>query len=53
MLTVMLCKLNLHHRWHVEHNDDGGLYKRCLHCGKDGAGGKGLAESRAEKLNVH
>ena len=47
MLKDMLCKLNLHHRWHVEHNDDGGLYKRCLHSGKDSADGDGAANDWA------
>ena len=47
MLTQLLCKLNLHHHWHVDHNDDGGLYKRCLHCGKDSADGDGAANDWA------
>jgi hypothetical protein len=47
MLTELLCKLNLHHRWHVEHNDDGGLYKRCLLCGKDSADGDGATNDWA------
>ena len=44
MLKALLCKLNIQHDWHVEHADDGGLYKRCKRCGKDddrGGGGTG------------
>ena len=41
MLTDILCKLNIHHQWHTEHADDGGLYERCLLCGKDSYGGDG------------
>lgn len=41
MIQALLCKFNLHHHWHVEHAEDGGLYKRCLRCGKDGDGGDG------------
>lgn len=40
----LLCRLNLRHQWHLEHTDDGGVYKRCLRCGKDddrGGGGTG------------
>jgi hypothetical protein len=35
MLKALLCKLNIHHQWHVEHAEDGSLYKRCRRCGKD------------------
>ncbi|WP_172804282.1 hypothetical protein [Arthrobacter sp. QXT-31] len=44
MLKALMCKLNIRHEWHVEHTEDGSLYKRCLRCGKDddsGGGGKG------------
>jgi hypothetical protein len=44
MLKALLCKLNIQHDWHVEHTEDGSLYKRCKRCGKDddrGAGGTG------------
>ena len=44
MLKTWLCKLNLQHEWHIEHADDGALYKRCKRCGKDddrGGGGAG------------
>lgn len=44
MFGALLCKLNISHKWHVEHAEDGGLYKRCLRCGKDddsGGGGHG------------
>ncbi len=44
MLKALLCKLNIQHQWHVEHTEDGSLYKRCLRCGKDddsGGGGGG------------
>jgi hypothetical protein len=41
MIQALLCKLNLRHHWHVEHAEDGGLYTRCLRCGKDGSGGDG------------
>lgn len=30
-----MCKLNIRHEWHIEHAEDGSLYKRCLRCGKD------------------
>ncbi|TQJ36748.1 hypothetical protein FBY36_4056 [Arthrobacter sp. SLBN-122] len=32
----MLCKFNVRHEWHIEHTEDGAIYKRCLRCGKDG-----------------
>ena len=35
MLKMLLCKLNVGHDWHVEHNDDGGRYRRCRRCGKE------------------
>lgn len=44
MLQKMMCKLNLHHHWHVESAEDGsGRYRRCTRCGKydrdwDGSG---------------
>ncbi|MDP9695977.1 UNVERIFIED_ORG: hypothetical protein J2X79_003555 [Arthrobacter globiformis] len=44
MIKALLCKLNIRHEWHVEHTEDGSLYKRCLRCGKDddrGGGGTG------------
>ena len=44
MLKALLCKLNIQHDWHVEHTEDGSLYKRCKRCGKDddrGGGGTG------------
>jgi hypothetical protein len=44
MFKALLCKLNIRHEWHVEHAEDGSLYKRCLRCGKDddrGGGGAG------------
>ena len=47
MITGLLCKLNLHHHWHVEHTEDGGVYKRCLYCGRDGGGGDGVTNGWA------
>ena len=44
MLKSLLCKLNIRHDRHVEHAEDGALYKRCRRCGKDddsGGGGTG------------
>ncbi len=44
MLKALLCRLNLQHDWHIEHTDDGAIYKRCKRCGKDddrGGGGTG------------
>jgi hypothetical protein len=35
MLQALMCKLNIRHEWHIEHAEDGSLYKRCLRCGKD------------------
>lgn len=35
MIQALLCKLNLRHEWHIEHADDGIVYKRCRRCGKD------------------
>jgi hypothetical protein len=35
MLQILMCKLNLHHDWHVESSEDGsGRYRRCMRCGK-------------------
>jgi hypothetical protein len=34
----LLCRLNLHHRWHAEHNLMGEPFRRCLRCGKDDPG---------------
>jgi len=31
----LLCRLNLHHQWRVEHAPEGGNYRRCAKCGKD------------------
>lgn len=41
MIQALLCKLNMRHEWHLEHTEDGRLYKRCLRCGKDDARGGG------------
>ena len=43
MIQALLCKLNIRHEWHIEHTDDGGVYKRCMRCGKDDdrGGGRG------------
>ncbi|MDP9984709.1 hypothetical protein J2W14_004136 [Pseudarthrobacter oxydans] len=35
MIQALLCKLNMRHEWHVEHADDGSVYRRCRRCGKD------------------
>ena len=35
MFGALLCKVNISHKWHVEHSEDGRVYKRCLRCGKD------------------
>lgn len=35
MLQALLCKLGIRHDWHIEHAEDGGLYKHCRRCGKD------------------
>ena len=37
----LLCRLNLHHRWHTERNPVGEPYRRCLKCGKDDPGNQG------------
>ena len=34
----LLCRLNLHHRWHAEHNLMGEPFRRCMKCGKDDPG---------------
>ncbi|HSO65197.1 MAG TPA: hypothetical protein VLQ78_08855 [Ornithinibacter sp.] len=34
----LLCRLNLRHRWHAEHNPMGESYRRCQKCGKDDFG---------------
>lgn len=39
MLKNLMCKLNLGHDWHVEHNEDGSRYRRCTRCGKYDDGG--------------
>ncbi len=31
----LLCRLNLHHRYHYEYTEDGRRYSRCARCGKD------------------
>jgi hypothetical protein len=45
MFKALLCKLHISHEWHLEHTEDGRLYRRCLRCGKDddrgGGGGTG------------
>jgi hypothetical protein len=35
MIQALLCKFNIRHGWHVEHAEDGSVYKRCRRCGKD------------------
>ena len=35
----LLCRLNIHHHWRVEHAPEGGNYRRCTKCGKDDPGG--------------
>ncbi|UEL29477.1 hypothetical protein [Pseudarthrobacter sp. L1SW] len=35
MIQALLCKLNVRHEWHLEHAEDGGVYRRCRRCGKD------------------
>ena len=37
----LLCRLNLHHRWHTEQNPMGEPFRRCLKCGKDATGNQG------------
>lgn len=39
MLKNLMCKLNLGHAWHVEHNEDGSRYRPCTRCGKYDDGG--------------
>jgi len=34
----LLCRLNLHHKWHTEHAAGSGSYRRCSKCGKDDPG---------------
>jgi len=41
VFKALLCKLNIRHDWHVEHADDGALYRRCKRCGKDDDGRDG------------
>lgn len=42
MFKALMCKLNISHKWHLEHTEDGNLYRRCLRCGKDdNRGGRG------------
>ena len=31
----LLCRLNLHHRYHYEYTEDGRRFSRCARCGKD------------------
>ena len=33
--TPLLCRLNVHHHWHLAFTEDGQRYWRCLRCGKD------------------
>lgn len=35
----LLCRLNLHHDWRVEHAPEGGNYRRGAKCGKDDPSG--------------
>jgi hypothetical protein len=34
----VLCQLNVHHDWRLDHTDDGGRFWRCRTCGKDDDG---------------
>ena len=34
----LLCRLNLHHRWQMDHSPGRGLFHRCTRCGKDDRG---------------
>ena len=34
----VLCQLDVHHDWRLEHTEDGGRYWRCRKCGKDDDG---------------
>lgn len=43
MIQALLCKLSIRHDRHVEHADDGGLYRRGRRCGKDDSSGGGAA----------
>ncbi len=43
MIQALLCKLSIRHDRHVEHADDGGLYRRCRRCVKDDSSGGGAA----------
>jgi hypothetical protein len=41
----LLCRLNVHHVWHLEHTEDGQRFRRCVHCGKvDTRGGPGSGD---------
>jgi hypothetical protein len=33
------CRLNLSHKWHLRSTDDGGLFKECARCHREGAQG--------------
>lgn len=35
---ALLCRLNLHHRWYIEHVPGGESLRRCRRCGKDDPG---------------
>ena len=34
----LLCRLDIHHQWRLEHAPEGGNYRRCAKCGKDDPG---------------
>ena len=34
----LLCRLNLHHKWHMEHAAGTGAFRCCIKCGKDDRG---------------
>ena len=44
----LLCRLNIHHHWRVEHAPEGGNYRRSTECGKDDPGG--FSEGRPDDI---
>ncbi|XGX80903.1 hypothetical protein LQK93_03749 [Terrabacter sp. BE26] len=34
----LLCRLNLHHKWQMDHSPGRGVFRRCIRCGRDDRG---------------
>jgi hypothetical protein len=52
MIRRIFCRLNVHHAWREHSTEDGGRYRRCDRCGKDGTGRTGKTINPFGSINI-